>query len=125
MASLRSVLRRSVLRAAALGGLAACGEVRGAEPTPPSAAASVAVPAAPAPHPLAAVSFPLFTTDVNARCNALRSARDAAGRPTSFLTDAVDWAPSLDAAFARATAEDKPVLLATFVRENGDPHCDV
>lgn len=102
-----------------LGALGACGEVQGAEPGPGRPVVGAA------PHPLAEVTFPLFTTDVNARCNALRSARDAAGRPPSVLTDALDWAPTLDAAFARATAEDKPVLLATFVRENGDAHCDV
>ena len=37
----------------------------------------------------------------------------------------IDWAPDVYAAIERATAEDRPILLLTHVRENGDPACDV
>ena len=43
----------------------------------------------------------------------------------TFRTKDVAWETDLDEAFARAKREDKPLVLATFTRENGDPDCDV
>jgi hypothetical protein len=43
----------------------------------------------------------------------------------SELTRAIDWAETIDEAFQRASAADRPVLFLTFVRENGDPLADV
>lgn len=43
----------------------------------------------------------------------------------TFRTQDVVWETDLDEAFARAKREDKPLVLATFTRENGDPDCDV
>ncbi len=76
-------------------------------------------------HHLASVSFPLFPEDAEAKYGQLRKARQAAGLPETTLTDAIPWAKTIDEAFERATKEDKPLLLVTFVRENGDPACDV
>ena len=47
--------------------------------------------------------------------------RQAAGSPRTTLTSEIDWMPSLDAAFAKATREDKPVFISTYVRESGNP----
>lgn len=74
---------------------------------------------------LSDITFPLFSPDAEKEYGRLRKARKAKGMPESVLTDAIDWAPTLDEAFARATKADKPVLLVTYVRENGDPLCDV
>ena len=78
----------------------------------------------PGGHHLTEVEFPLIE-NFSANCNQLLAEREAAGMPESTLTNAVEFAASLDEAFERATREDKPVMIATFVRENGDPHCDV
>lgn len=78
----------------------------------------------PADHPLARVRFPLFER-FEQGCVELLDERERAGKPQTVLTDDVPWATTLDEAFERARREDKPVMIATFVRENGDPHCDV
>ena len=39
--------------------------------------------------------------------------------------DEIQWVPTMEEAIAKATAEDKPILLMTFVRENGNPNGDV
>ena len=78
----------------------------------------------PSDHHLTRIEFPLFE-DFAAERNRLLAEREAAGKPETRLTDEVLFAETFDEAFERATREDKPVLLATFVRENGDPHCDV
>lgn len=44
---------------------------------------------------------------------------------TTVLPSQIQWASSIDEAIERATREDKPILVLTFVRENGDPQCDV
>jgi hypothetical protein len=41
------------------------------------------------------------------------------------LPGQVEWAPDLPTAIERAKEQDKPIFMLTFVRENGDPHCDV
>lgn len=76
-------------------------------------------------HHLRSLHFPIFSDDAEAQYSKLRLLRKSAGLPETKLTDKIQWAKNLDDAFARAKAEDKPVLLVTFVRENGDPHCDV
>lgn len=73
---------------------------------------------------LAGASSSLFADDGEEDYARFRRARQAAGEDTR-LTDGIQWAATLDEAFSRGMAEDKPVMLATFVRENGDPHCDV
>lgn len=71
------------------------------------------------------ITFPLFSPQLEAEYSRLRSERWAAGNPETVLTDKIDWALSLDEAFTRGVAEDKPVLLVAHVRENGDPLGDV
>lgn len=78
-----------------------------------------------APHHLDSLTFPLFPDSLREEYAHLRAERREAGKPRTSLTDGIPWAASLDEAFERATREDKPVLLATLVRENGDPDCDV
>jgi len=78
----------------------------------------------PADHHLANVSFPLFE-NLEENCSALLAERAQAGCPISEPTSAIRWATTLDEAFERGAREDKPVMIASFVRENGDPHCDV
>ncbi len=91
-----------------------------------TACSDSAQPAAalPGDHPLARVEFPLFE-DFEEGCRQLMAERVRAGAGETVLSDEVDWAATLDEAFERAAREDKPVMIATFVRENGDPHCDV
>ena len=79
----------------------------------------------PAGHHLASLSFPLLSTDVDARCRELLAERERQGKPRSCAPEAIDWAGSIDEAFARAAREDKPVLFTTFVREQADPTRDV
>jgi hypothetical protein len=79
----------------------------------------------PAGHHLASLSFPLVSTDVDARCRELIAERERQGRPPSCPAEAIEWAGSVDEAFARAAREDKPVLFTTYVRENADPTRDV
>ena len=76
-------------------------------------------------HHLAQLSFPLFSETYLDVVDELVQERQEAGCPETSLTDQIDWAEDFDEAFARATAEDKPVLLALLVRENGDTECDV
>ena len=78
----------------------------------------------PPDHHLAQVRFPLLE-DFEAQCEALLNDHAAAGMPETQAPAQVQWAATLDEAFERATREDKPVLIATLVRENGDAHCDV
>ena len=78
-----------------------------------------------ASHHLDSLTFPLFPEGLGQEYLDLRAARREAGKPRTSLTDGIPWAASLDEAFERATREDKPVLVATLVRENGDPDCDV
>lgn len=73
-----------------------------------------------APEPVS-----IFSDDVGqVQRQLVREMKDA-GHPRTTLTTAIEWMPSLDAAFERATAEDKPVLISSYVRENGDPENDV
>lgn len=37
----------------------------------------------------------------------------------------IKWVPDVETAIRRAKAEDKPIFVAHFVRQNGDPACDV
>ena len=37
----------------------------------------------------------------------------------------IKWVPDVKTAIERATAEDKPIFVAHYVRQNGDPACDV
>ncbi len=50
--------------------------------------------------------------------------RESELRPTERPAE-IRWAESLGAAIERARREDKPIVVFTFVRENGDPLCDV
>ena len=66
-----------------------------------------------------------FSDDVGEIHRQMVLDRELAGLPRTSLPSGVEWMPNLEAAFARATAEDKPVLIATSVPENGDPANDV
>lgn len=76
-------------------------------------------------HHLAALSFPLVSTDVDARCHELLEERKSQGSPRTCLPETIEWAATVDEAFARAAREDKPVLFTHFVRFKGDPARDV
>lgn len=131
----------------ALAALAACSEEQ-AVSSVSDQVASGATPSQPAPRPakapalaaaaktapksanlsketLAFLEGPLFSDDAEDVYSKLRLQRKQAGNPVTTLTDEVRWMNTLDETFATATRENKPVLLLTFVRENGDPHCDV
>ena len=74
---------------------------------------------------LAAGSLSLFTDDIAAIHRERVLAREQAGFPRTSLPPEIEWMPNLDAAFAKAKAENKPVLVATSVPENGNPANDV
>lgn len=126
------MMRRAILLPAlALAGLGvSCGTQAdsGSSATSPkenSSGAKAASAQVKSTHHLASLTFPLFPPDAEKTYGKLRKARMAEGNPETVRTDKIDWAATVDEAFARATKEDKPVLFVTFVRENGDPHCDV
>jgi len=70
-------------------------------------------------------SLSLFSDDIGQIHRQMVLAREEAGLPRTSLPAQVEWMPNLDAAFAKATAEGKPVLISTSVPENGNPANDV
>jgi hypothetical protein len=70
-------------------------------------------------------SLALFSEDIGRIHREMVLAREEAGLPRSSLPPEIEWMPDIDAAFAKAKREDKPVLISTSVRENGNPAGDV
>lgn len=70
-------------------------------------------------------SLSLFSEDIGRIHREMVLAREQAGLPRSSLPPEIEWMPDIDAAFAKAKREDKPVLISTSVRENGNPAGDV
>ena len=77
---------------------------------------------------LQVASAPLFTglrEEYAERILAHRAKRDSGDDEFTCLPSEIVWAEDIYDAIERATIEDKPIFMLTFVRENGDPACDV